>query len=340
MSILPQAGDRLSLNRMYIWTVVISLVALFALMASQGRGWTAAVGFGVSVFIASFASGAVLGFIFGVPRVLSSGDSGGSEVDSTNEQTTKQRKLLRSNTNLERISDWLTTMLVGVGLSQLLNINNALVSFRQFVASTATVFSADDGTLHAGILPAAAPLVLIFGAVAGFLIMYLYTRTSLVRLLNAVEKDLLGESERRVVQQAADKLAQETGSFVAEKVSRRGAASVEDALSLMFNALYRPNGYKEVIELAGQLLNTSISTRAEFWFYLAAAFGQQLKSRPEDDKAGREADRANALDSARRAVALDASMKSRLRHIADPSGSERDLEALWTDPDFRQLIGS
>src|ERR1700730_13401118 len=57
---------------------------------------------------ACMALGWAVGFLFGVPRV-------GSTPAST-----------RINTNLEQISDWLTKILVGVGLTQLHKLPTAL----------------------------------------------------------------------------------------------------------------------------------------------------------------------------------------------------------------------
>ena len=59
---------------------------------------------------ASFVLGFVIGFLFGVPRTIESNNS----VSSVNSQTRVQ-----ANTNLEQISDWLTKILVGVGLTQI-----------------------------------------------------------------------------------------------------------------------------------------------------------------------------------------------------------------------------
>jgi hypothetical protein len=80
-------------------------VALFA--AQQPHPWTT-LATALALSAASAVSGLLLGFVFGVPRVLaadrprSTGTGGG----------------IAANTNLEQISDWLTKILVGVGLTQ------------------------------------------------------------------------------------------------------------------------------------------------------------------------------------------------------------------------------
>ena len=200
------------------------------------------------------------------------------------------------------------------------------------------MFERAGGVTDAGVLPAVAPGLLIFGVFAGFLLMYLYTRVVLVRLLDAVERDLLKPSESEAVVEAAQNLSSNADSFVANNLAAGANVSVDDALNVMFDALYRPGGYKQVIELAGRLHGSPVSKRPEYWFYLAAAFGQQMQKRELDDD-GRRSDRDNALDAARHAVRLDATFRQRLWFISDPSGPDRDLQALRKDSEFRRLVG-
>ena len=61
--------------------------------------------------------GGLLGFLFGIPRTLQ-GDS--ADDSRRNEGSgTESRLAYRPNTSLEQISDWLTKILVGVGLTQI-----------------------------------------------------------------------------------------------------------------------------------------------------------------------------------------------------------------------------
>jgi len=63
---------------------------------------------------ASFVLGFLIGFLFGVPRTVESSDT------ALNKSSTPTR--IQANTNLEQISDWLTKILVGVGLTQIIPI--------------------------------------------------------------------------------------------------------------------------------------------------------------------------------------------------------------------------
>lgn len=118
---------------------------------------------------ASLVIGALLGFLFGIPRTLSSNDLPepdqglGMESAANNDRSTSYH----ANTNLEQISDWLTKILVGVGLTQLGEIPGA-------VRGAARSLTPSLGGLEAsGVFGVA--LVLYF-LVTGFLLGYLATR--------------------------------------------------------------------------------------------------------------------------------------------------------------------
>src|SRR5438552_685547 len=76
-----------------------------------GSAWAA----GAMWALACFAVGVVTGFLFGIPRVLQGTDSGAEATAHTPYQQ-------RVNTNLEQISDWLTKIIVGLGLVQLTKV--------------------------------------------------------------------------------------------------------------------------------------------------------------------------------------------------------------------------
>jgi hypothetical protein len=328
--------------------VGILILAVLALVISQTRGLTAAIGIGVLIIFAAAAIGAALGFLFALPRVLSSDPKNDVSADGSPTGVVKKR-VLGSNTNLERVSDWLTTMIVGVALTQLGEIDSALLRFRLFIAETARVFPKDANCIaqcSAGALPVVAPLLLIFGLVAGFITLYLFTRLKLSSLFQGVEDDLnrLSGIPGAAVKQAATQASQTEGGAenpTIQAVLSSPQPSVDESLGLMYSLLYRPNGYQQVIDLGGKLSNSIITKRPEFWFYQAAAFGQkyhELKKSGATEELQSAKD--NMLDCARRAVILDPAYKFRLWHISDPEGTDNDLADFREDPDFLKLVGS
>jgi hypothetical protein len=139
----------------------LGLIAVFAYgLAVDG---TAVIAVGFMVAGGAFIVGALLGFLFGVPRALTSAG---------------QESGLRSNTNLEQISDWLTKILVGVGLveiGQLADSGSRLVSF----LAPALGGGATSEAFAAGML--------VFFTTTGFLISYVITRAVVGPLFSQTE---------------------------------------------------------------------------------------------------------------------------------------------------------
>jgi hypothetical protein len=135
----------------------------------------------ILVGAAAFVAGALLGFLFGIPRASPATDSTIESVPRTSYSV---------NTNLEQISDWLTKILVGVGLIELGNIAAGL---GDLLDSLEPSFGGRPGS------SAVAGAVLAFFSIWGFLLCYLLTRTFLTVALRAFE---VAEVRRRAVDEA------------------------------------------------------------------------------------------------------------------------------------------
>src|SRR5450631_438327 len=320
------------------------VATLLALWASQWHGLLAALGIGVLITLTGGTVGAVLGFLFALPRVLSK-DSKDDEQLATKSSDSAKQRFLGSNTNLERVSDWLTTMIVGVGLTQLGNVDSSLYRFRSFLSETARVFPDSKGG-NAGTLPGIGPLLLILGLAGGFVGLYLFTRLKLSALFQRVEEDLNGipTYQAAEVKHLAAKASAQPGaaeSPAIQAVLSSTQPSVDESLNLMYTFIYRNEGYQQVIDIGGQLSITAATKRAEYWFYLAAAFGQKYSALRAADQSPIElqSSKDNAFDCARRAVALDPAYKSLLWNISDPDGVDDDLAAFRDDATFRSIVG-
>jgi hypothetical protein len=134
----------------------LGIIILFALKSASFSDGLSMAGIGLLLAIGIFFSGGLLGFLFGIPRTL----QGSAQ---TGEQTSFQ-----ANTNLEQISDWLTKILVGVGLTQ---INQLPSVFENIAVKIAPEFG---GSTAGGAFSIS---ILIFFSVDGFFIGYLWTRT-------------------------------------------------------------------------------------------------------------------------------------------------------------------
>ena len=128
--------------------------------------------FGVGVLVAGAAAlvGGLLGFLFGIPRTLQNGsEENEDESDDSSNTENKNGKATRyrANTNLEQISDWLTKILVGVGLTQIGTLRNEFGTLANNAA-----MSLGGGTKSSALAGA----ILVFFGVSGFFYGYLWTR--------------------------------------------------------------------------------------------------------------------------------------------------------------------
>jgi hypothetical protein len=117
---------------------------------------------------AATIAGAFLGFLFGIPRSLAS--TAASLVEQSQAGT---KTIVMPNTNLEQISDWLTKILVGVGLTQ-------LQSLPKIFSDLSTSLAALLPNVPAGGIVTLASIIAFL--LAGFLWAYFESRTALMPL--------------------------------------------------------------------------------------------------------------------------------------------------------------
>jgi hypothetical protein len=390
-------------------TLLIGLVG--SALAVLPYAFARSFGLVLVTIVAGGTGGAAIGFLFGIPRVLTdanvgalatAADAGGvpsngqgeeSDGNDSNEVPTG-RRLLASNSNLEQVSDWLTKIILGLGLTQLYKLNDFLLGFEDLVRSY--VPPADRLT------PLIATIMLIFAVLCGFLSMYLETRLVLSRIFNTVEAilaNILRQKKEITVQKeeaeararsledvvtniagdpssspvtlaaAADSLkslvqsaragsdlrsvaaqalaASGRTSEASELITSGDAATTRDQIAAMQVALYKnpPEGFEEVLSIAANLSSSDEARRsADYWFFQACAFGQQhhfLKEHGGTEEQ-LESARDNALDAARRCLAVDSSYRIRLLWLLYPDQSpiptDDDLADFADDPDFRELV--
>jgi hypothetical protein len=137
---------------------------------------------GLLASLASWISGALIGFLFGVPRSFAAppvsrlAAPAGPETPAAN--LVVSHPLFEANTNLTQISDWLTKTIVGVGL---VNWNSGLIWFE----GTASILG---NGLGLGPGPAVGGSIIVFFGVNGFLCGYSMTQLFLARALARAEQ--------------------------------------------------------------------------------------------------------------------------------------------------------
>ncbi|MFF4422246.1 tetratricopeptide repeat protein [Streptomyces sp. NPDC001549] len=171
-------------RRIIGWSIAAVLVGVLTILAYVGQfEWTTAwavIGATLIVAAAAFAIGMLLGFIFGLPRTFEDSASG----LQTDDPPARRRlslyswSLYRSNTNLEQISDWLTKILVGVGLVQLIKLPAAAQSLGRWLKPAL------------GNVPSTEAFAIgltAYYTVTGFFVGYLLTRLCMAAALSSAD---------------------------------------------------------------------------------------------------------------------------------------------------------
>lgn len=144
------------------------LVAVNAFYSAPSRGHMLAVS--LLSAGAALAVGLLVGFLFGVPRAI-----------ENNNTPTATGTTFKPNTNLEQISDWLTKIIVGVGLVQLATIPGKLKSLAGYFATAFGVTPSGAPVAHGALVLA----ILGYFSVFGFLLGYLWARIYLMKVFSA-----------------------------------------------------------------------------------------------------------------------------------------------------------
>lgn len=278
-------GFALTIGTVFMW--------LFA-MTQPNKLWQT---FAICLLIAGAASaaGILVGFLFGIPR--------SPKRDPTGEEA---GQALEVNTNLTEISDWLTKIIVGVGLVEMSTIPTHLMSMANYLG---TAF----GTTKP-VPSAVVNLIVVYFAIFSFLLGYLWTRLYLA-----------GEFSK------AERVARERPEFVEGMVH-----------ALLYQP--KPDGFTEATKKAKEYQTRYGKSNDRIWAYLACAYGQQysyLKDVGATDQKALDRVRDDALEAAQNAAELSPSAKRLLFSLWSPDRKNRDdddLEAFANDPKFQQFF--
>ncbi|MEK6287107.1 MAG: hypothetical protein AABO57_15310 [Acidobacteriota bacterium] len=174
--------------------VGLGFVGIFVYAIQFGASASLIASVGSMVAGASLIVGGLLGFLFGIPRSLASDHPQSiDEVENENDAGGRGTDF-RANTNLEQISDWLTKILVGVGLAKISGISEGLNG----AANTIQEGLGSPPQNHVLALA-----ILVYFPVCGFLIGYLWTRLFLAPALTRSEAARIREKERKKAEENA-----------------------------------------------------------------------------------------------------------------------------------------
>jgi hypothetical protein len=185
-------------------TVALSEIVVLAAYgwASQGvNGWEiTALAFLIGA--ASFWLAGLLGYLFGIPRSLQEG--GGP---------------FRANTSLEQISDWLTKIVIGVGLVELRAFGGWINDIGEDVATATDL----EGAWQLFVA------LILLEAGCGFIFFYIWSRVHMPKLFLLAETESehqarLRDEQARLREELAEARREaERGRLLAEAVRARAA---------------------------------------------------------------------------------------------------------------------
>ncbi|HEU4387419.1 MAG TPA: hypothetical protein VFV34_06450 [Blastocatellia bacterium] len=286
--------------------------------------------------------GMILGFLFGIPRTLTDVQSDRLRTETASpvrDPSDRAPVNYQVNTNLEQISDWLTKILVGVGLTQIQHIPDKV---RQAAQSLGTGLPRGDGDV--GFIMA----LILYSAAFGFLLGYLWTRLILAPMFRTADFRLLERearaAERETKAQKVLQSAEEKEQQTLEKLKY-----LEETLGKMHDGLYEyeNQGFRRTIESAHDFQQKWGEPKdVMFWIRLAAAYGQQFRWDKEKSVSTQvlDEDKRRAFEAIDKALASDKAFAQYwLKYLGDPEyqgkpRTEDDLEVFWDDPEFRQRV--
>jgi hypothetical protein len=280
--------------------IVTGILILVAFSIRAATPWRTLA---ISLLIAggSLATGLLIGFLFGIPRTLQ------REQKPNTGAVEAAAGTYAVNTNLEQISDWLTKIIVGVGLVQLTVIPGRLQKLAEYLA---TAFMPEP-------VPSAIVITFIcYFGIFGFLLGYLWTRIY-----------LMGEFSR------------------VERITRERPEFYEGLIhAYLYQPM--PASFQNAI-IEGEEYCLRFGDNWRVWLYLACAYAQQYSYMCRDplpDESQQRESKEKALLAVKRVLQLNPDAKKLLRGFWNPKETnplENDLEIFWDEKDesFLRCLG-
>jgi hypothetical protein len=154
---------------------VVATGAFFIFVYGVQQKSGGAISVGMMTAGASLLAGGLLGFLFGVPHTRAEDAGDGAEDKATSTEAALS-STYRPSTSLEQISDWLTKIIVGVGLVDIRDIAAKILRMSDYIAPGLI----RDGTLQQG-AKVFALTILVYFSVCGFVFGFLWARLYLPR---------------------------------------------------------------------------------------------------------------------------------------------------------------
>lgn len=275
--------------------IFLGLIVLIGLAFHPPSRWQSTA----SAFLlagAAVAAGVLIGFLFGIPRARQQSSAPGDG------QTPAEGFVV--NTNLEQISDWLTKIIVGVGLIQLATFPGKLKALAGYFAAAINSPNVSSSLVLA---------ILGYFAIFGFLLGYLWARIYL------------------------------TGEFTRVERMTKDRPEYYEGLIHAYLYQPKPAGFQNAIKEGDKYIKR-FGDNPRVWEYLACAYGQQYNFQlrdPDRDQSKLDQTKANALKAIKRAIQVDEGAREFLKRLWDPAVAtpgEDDLRVFYPMPEFKKEL--
>jgi hypothetical protein len=212
-----------------VWVAAFGL-GVIILYAIQYQHWAlqrvaSTASIGLITAGAAWLSGALLGFIFGLPHTREGASvptqgAGDRQTQASNGAPLPDRRRddrYQRSTSLEQVSDWLTKMIVGVGLTQLNRIPGKLYELATYIANGLIANGAGGGysDVHGLDVNRAFALgICIYFVVDGFLFGFLWACLDLLELFRRLDSPDLEQTKSmaKKAEQQAEKAIQKAAT--------------------------------------------------------------------------------------------------------------------------------
>jgi hypothetical protein len=169
---------RIWFNGFFVLMLLVSVAAGIA----AGRGFADGVAVALTAFLlyaSSSALGGVIGMLFGMPRSrLADALNEGQTSEAAGPSRPTHRSKYLTNSNFIKVSDWLTTIIIGLGLVNIQNLAPAAGSLRDSLSDPL------GGTANAGLIGLG---IVVVSFLTGFILAFLWTMIKLKLLLEKVD---------------------------------------------------------------------------------------------------------------------------------------------------------
>ncbi len=223
-------SERFLLGMMSLACLGCFLIVLYSLQFWTTGQFFRILGVGLLVAGAALFCGFLLGFIFAIPRMGEKGKAAADPAqDSHPAPSAAPREAMPFNANLVEISDWLTKIIVGVGLVELHSISAKLGQLSYDLAPG--LLSARDAEPRL-IGQAAGLAILIYYFTGGFLAGYVWATINFRRFLRDVIEQL--EQQKDTLQQYIQTVSplQLAEAFISANQLNEAMATIDESLKI------------------------------------------------------------------------------------------------------------